>query len=367
MPELELIERIRRLIGGPGPGTVVGIGDDAAVYEPPKDLELITCDAFVEGVHFRRDFATMREIGAKCMVANVSDIAAMGGLPTRAVISLCVPGDVTDADVDELYEGLSEITGRYAAEIVGGDVVGSPSGLVVSVALLGAVDAGRVTTRAGGVVGDAILVTGELGGAEAGLRALVAGLPDDDAVEAAKARHRVPTPRLAEAQAFIDVATPHAMIDVSDGLASEVWHLADEGSVGITLWEERLPVAPCAAAVAGRLGADPIALALESGEEFELVVAIPATEVERTIEHVTAVAGTRVTLIGEVTQAREGCRLVRRDGTIEPLRRGGYEHLREESSAETPRASPCSITEHPEGPGKARPQGPRRKGQNEHR
>ena len=333
MAEFNLIERIRKAIGPPGHGTLVGLGDDAAVYKPPGQLELLTCDAFVEGVHFRRDYATFEEIGAKCMVANVSDVAAMGGFPARAVLSICVPPDMTDEDVDALYRGALDVCRRYGAEVVGGDTVSSPSGLVVSVALTGSVDRDHVVTRAGAVVGDAVVVTGELGGSEAGLRALAQGLPEEGGVRDAMRRHLMPTARIAEAQALIEVATPHAMIDVSDGLSSDVWHIAEESNVGIALDADRIPLAPCALDVAERLGVDPIELALTSGEEFELVVAIPKNEVERTAEHVEAVTGTGVTWIGEVVGAKRGCTLVRRDGVADPLERGGYEHLTTEEGS----------------------------------
>ena len=140
MAEFDLINRIRSAVGPPGRGTLVGIGDDTAVYEPPGQLELLTCDAFVEGVHFRRDFATFEEIGAKCMVANISDVAAMGGFPARAVLSICVPPDMTDDDVEALYRGALSVCARNGAEVVGGDTVSSPAGLMISVALTGAAD-----------------------------------------------------------------------------------------------------------------------------------------------------------------------------------------------------------------------------------
>jgi len=325
--ELDLIRRIREKVGGPGRGTIIGLGDDAAAFEPAAAVELLTCDAFVEGVHFRRDLASLREIGAKCMVANVSDIAAMGGFPTRAAVSLCVPPGTAGAAIEELYDGLTDVAGRYGLEIVGGDVVSSREGLVISIALIGAAERERVVTRSGAVVGDVVVATGAFGGSEAGLAALLQKIPVDDAVEAATRRHLSPTPRLAEAQAILDVATPHAMIDVSDGLSSEVWHLSEESGVGITLHEERIPIAPSAIALAGRLGRDPLELALGSGEEFELLVTIPASEVVGTIDHVRAVTGTGVTSIGEVVDASNGCRLVGRGGGVVPLERTGYEHL----------------------------------------
>jgi thiamine-monophosphate kinase len=325
--ELELIRRIRDRLGGPGRGTVVGLGDDAAVFEPPKGLELFTCDAFVEGVHFRRDFSSLREIGAKCMVANVSDVAAMGGFPTRATVALCVPAGTPSEAVDELYEGMITIAERYAFEIVGGDVVSSREGLVVSIALLGAAETGRVVTRSGAVVGDVVVATGSFGGSEAGLLSLLEGLPGSAAVDAARRRHISPLARLREAQAIIEVATPHAMIDVSDGVSTEVWHIAEESGVGVRLDGGAIPIAPEAAEVARTLGRDPLAVALDSGEEFELLVAIPLSELSRTVDHVQAVTGTGVTKIGEVVEASRGCALTRGDGTEVPLERGGYEHL----------------------------------------
>jgi thiamine-monophosphate kinase len=325
--ELELIRRIRGRIGGPGVGTVVGLGDDAAAFEPPKGLELFTSDAFVEGVHFRRDFSSLREIGAKCMVANVSDVAAMGGFPTRATVALCVPADASNADIDELYDGMIGIAERYGFEIVGGDIVSSIEGLVVSVALLGAVEPDRIVTRSGAVVGDAVVVTGSLGGSEAGLLSLIEGLPGGGAVDAARRRHLAPAARLTEAQAIIDVATPHAMIDVSDGLSSEVWHIAEESGVGVRLSGEAVPVDPAAIEVAREMGLDPLALALKSGEEFELLVTIPTSELARTADHVEAVTGTPITRVGEVVDASRGCMLTGRRGSEIPLERVGYEHL----------------------------------------
>jgi thiamine-monophosphate kinase len=325
--ELELIRRIREKLGGPGRGTVVGLGDDAAAFEPARGLTLFTCDAFVEGVHFRRDFSSLHEIGAKCMVSNVSDVAAMGGFPTRATVALCAPPETGNQDIEDLYDGMIATSERYGFEIVGGDVVSSREGLVVSVALLGAVEKDRVVTRSGAMAGDVLVATGGFGGSEAGLLALIEGLPDEPRVAEARRRHVAPVPRLAEAQAIIDVATPHAMIDVSDGLSTDVWHIAEESGVGIRLEAASIPVASCASYVAGRLGRDELELALASGEEFEIVVAIPASELARTVEHVSAVTGTDLTRIGEVVDRSRGCSLVAQDGTVRPLERTGYEHL----------------------------------------
>jgi len=147
--ELSLIEKLRELIGPPGAGTIIGLGDDAAIIEPPAGLTVFTCDAFVEDVHFSREYASLEDIGWKCMVANLSDVAAMGGFPAHAVVSVAVGPSLSEDDVLELYRGLLHASSEFGAEIVGGDVVTSTSGLMVSVALLGVADPERVVTRRG--------------------------------------------------------------------------------------------------------------------------------------------------------------------------------------------------------------------------
>ncbi|MBD3367116.1 MAG: thiamine-phosphate kinase [Candidatus Eisenbacteria bacterium] len=327
--ELDLIKAIRRRIGAPAPRTVIGPGDDAAVIEPGKGLLLLTSDIFVEDVHFRRCFATFEDIGAKCMTANLSDIAAMGGFPTKAVVSLCVPDDLPDNGIDRLYDGMLDVLSRHGGEVVGGDIVGTPGGLVVSIALIGAADQERIVPRSGAVVGDTIIVTGHFGGAEAGLRSLASDLDENADVAAVRSRHRRPVARVAEAQAIIDVATPHAMIDVSDGLSSDLLHIAAESGVGVEIEEDAVPVASETARVGEMLGVGRLELALGSGEEFELIVTIPGSELERTVEHVRAVTGTAVTPIGRVVPRAQGRRVVTGEGGERELTRTGYEHLSE--------------------------------------
>jgi thiamine-monophosphate kinase len=261
------------------------------------------------------------------MIANISDIAAMAGHPTKAVVSLCVPDSLTSADVSSLYDGMLEACRQYGAEVVGGDVVASARDLTISVAMMGVAKKGRVVTRAGAIVGDAVLVTGRLGSAEAGLMALKRQLDDEGLVLDAKGKHRMPAARVLEAAALLDVATPMAMIDISDGLASELWHIAEESNVGVRILSDRVPIADAAVDVAERLGVEALELALYGGEEFELVVTMPASEVERTIAHVRAVTGTEMTRIGDVVGADHGCTIVDSAGASSQLERRGYEHF----------------------------------------
>jgi thiamine-monophosphate kinase len=238
---------------------------------------------------------------------------------------------MTDDDVEALYRGALDVCRRHGVELVGGDTVGSPGGLVISIALTGAVDRDQVVTRAGAVVGDAIVVTGGLGGSEAGLRALIEGMADGPGVSEARRRHLMPEARVAEARALVEVATPHAMIDLSDGLSSDLWHLAEESRVGIELDANAIPLSQCAVDISSRLGVAPLDLALASGEEFELLACITPTEVERAAEHVEAVTGTPVTRIGTVVGASGGCTIVTGNG-VTALERQGYEHLKEEGA-----------------------------------
>ena len=321
--EHELIDLIRKAVGGPSGATLVGIGDDAAVYEPTGELALLTCDAFVEDVHFRRSFAAFGLIGAKFVISSVSDIAAMGGFPTHAVVSLGVPGDMSAADVERLYAGMLDAARRYGVEIVGGDIVASRSGLLASVAMVGTVSRERVVTRAGAVVGDVVLTTGRFGGSEAGLKSLTEGLKNTGLVRAAMRRHLEPVARIAEAQALIDVATPHAMIDVSDGLSTDALHIAEMSGVSVDIHAELVPVSADARTLAARTGRDPLWHALNDGEDYELLFCLPNSQGADLAQ--AGLDDLPVALIGEVTDHDES-RLVTADGTARRLLPEGWEH-----------------------------------------
>ena len=231
--ERGLIKRLRHRIPAPGPDVLLGIGDDAAAVAWGGDTLLLTTDTLLEGVHFRRSTATLREIGAKAIAVNVSDIAAMGGEPCYALLALALPPSLAVADVDELYAGLLEMAQQHGVALVGGDTCTAPGGVVLSVTLVGRV-AGEPLRRSGARPGDAILVTGTLGAAAAGLAVLERG-PDSvppAVAEAVVRSHRVPTPRVAESRVIRASGWATAMIDLSDGLATDLGHIAAESRVG---------------------------------------------------------------------------------------------------------------------------------------
>jgi thiamine-monophosphate kinase len=325
--ERGLIARLRRRLPPPGPEVLVGIGDDAAAVSWGGETLLLTTDALLEGVHFRRSTATLRDVGAKAIAVNVSDIAAMGGEPRYALLTLALPPSLAVADVDELYAGIQDMAREHGVSVVGGDTCAAPGGVVLSVTLVGRV-AGAPLLRSGARPGDALLVTGTLGASAAGLAVLERGegaLPP--AVIAAVLRsHRVPTPRVAEGRLIQASGWASAMIDLSDGLVTDLGHVAAESRVGARVDVDALPVSEATRTVARALGVDPLGWALSGGEDFELLFAAESDHAADLARLVTDRSGTPVHRIGEVRPADEGVRFVDRGGrpyAVKP----GFDHF----------------------------------------
>lgn len=353
--EFALIARLRRAVRVRTEGALVGIGDDAAVLRPaPGRLLLATADLLVEGVHFDLGLMDPFALGRKAVAVNVSDIAAMGGYPRHALVSLALPSRrATPAFLDPLYRGLEAAGERHGVSLVGGDLGRSLGGVFLGVALLGEVEPGRFVRRAGARAGDGVWVTGALGASAAGLAALKsAGPPGDtlrqgagepprgegraawlaqrigapvEGVAAAIEAHLNPEPRVKEGQALAAAGAASAMIDLSDGLASDIGHLCTEGGVSAVVWEDRLPVHPAAPAVAGALGGDPLAWALGGGEDYELLFTSSWPEPDL-LELGRACGLCPLTRIGEVVSGAGGPALIRRDGRRTALQ-GGFDHF----------------------------------------
>jgi thiamine-monophosphate kinase len=321
---------------------VVGIGDDVAVLHPPRSprlrgeagggerLLLATCDIQLEGAHFLRDRITPYQLGRKALAINLSDIASMGGTPTYALISLGLPPETEVTSVDELYAGLRAEAERASVAIVGGNMSRSPLGLVVDIFLLGEVAPEHLMLRSGARFGDAVLVTGTLGDAAAGLALLLDETlqPDEAYAARVKAAFLTPTPRLAEGQAIARTGLATAMIDLSDGLASDVGHICERSDVGVRIWAERLPISPAARAVAALAGRDPLERALAGGEDYELCFTALPEAVETLRSAVAEARGTPITIVGEIIPADEGRVLAQDDGRTLPLEAVGWDHFR---------------------------------------
>lgn len=328
--EFGLIARIARALPAPGARVVVGIGDDVAVLRTDGTRYILaTCDIQVEDVHFLRGKISPRQLGRKAVAINVSDIAAMGGLPRFLLVSLVLPKETEVAFVDCLYEGMQEECTRWGTEIVGGNMAHSPDGIIVDVFLLGDVEPEHLLRRSGARAGDQVLVTGTVGDSAAGL-ALVLH-PEapctDEHREWVLNRHLTPTPRLYEGRAIARSRLATAMIDVSDGLASDIGHICEMSAVGVRLRADALPISSAARAVAEAVGADAQDWALFGGEEYELLFTAPPDRATELAQRVSEETGTSVTVIGEITPPEEGMTLVRLDGSVVPLRKGGWDHF----------------------------------------
>ncbi len=336
--EFGLIERIRGLLPRAN-DALFGIGDDCAALRPTpgRDL-LLTTDLLVDRVDFTQQTITPFRLGRKAMGVSLSDIAAMGGLPRAALITLALPSDEDTEFVEELYRGLQEEGARHGVEIIGGDLSASPT-LMIGITLAGEVEPGRAVRRSGAKPGERIWITGRLGASAAGLAALRAGfrLRDDqvvapsevsddlkEAIHRAIERHLCPIPRVHEGRALAEGGVATAMIDVSDGLASDLRQLCRESGVSARIREDQIPIDPVALAVGRHLGKDPMRMALEGGEDFELLFTSSSDSLDilRLFED-----GIDVTAVGEVEEAGKGCLLVQRSGEAVPLT-GGYDHFR---------------------------------------
>lgn len=318
--EFAMIERIARMLPV-SPGVIRGIGDDCAVVRVGDRLVLASCDMFIENVHFRRDTASPEDIGWKAAAASVSDIAAMGGAPLFALISLACPADTPVNFVESLYRGMSILMSRFGAVIVGGDTTRCDCTLALDVTILGEAVSGRYLNRRGARPGDLLVCTGPLGLSAAGLDALANHRTATELTHA----HRLPRPRVPEGQWLCGQASVHAMIDISDGLLQDAGHLARAGRLGLNILPERLSVAPPLAAYCERYELRPADFILHGGEDYELAFAIAPQSCERALEAFRNEFRTEVAVVGEFSADYTGVRV-----GGEPAQPGGYDHFRED-------------------------------------
>jgi thiamine-monophosphate kinase len=330
--EFELIEAIRARFADRGGRVVIGPGDDAAVTRS-DGLTVTSVDGFVEGVHFRLATTSMRDLGHKCLAGAVSDIAAMGAAPGEAYFVMGLPAHLAPDEVTDFAEGAEALAAELGFVICGGDLSRSDE-LVVSVTTTGhARDERDLVSRSGARPGDRIGVTGALGGAGAGLLLLerkLGGL-DIQTGEALIARQLRPRPRIEAGQALARAGV-HAMIDVSDGIASDAARLSERSGVLIEIELARLPIDDGVPAVAKQAGIDPLELAAGAGEDYELLFAV-ADEEAHAAEAAADEAGTSVTWVGRV-RAGSGVRLLAEDGTDRSI--AGWNHLASRSAPPAP-------------------------------
>jgi thiamine-monophosphate kinase len=301
--EDDLVQLIRELARRRVPGLITGIGDDCAVLATAAATSLlVTTDLLIEDVHFRRRWAEPADIGAKAIAVNVSDIAAMGGTPRWALVGLgCREGTGAD-EIEAFYEGALTVADAHGVAIVGGDTSASPAGWLVSVTLLG--EATRPVLRSTARPGDVISVTGTLGRAAAGLAVLERETAPDGvdaaAIDEVTGAHLRPRPRVDEGRWLASAGGVTAMMDLSDGLATDLGRLANESGVAARVDVDALPIADATRAVAVALDADPVDWATGGGEDYELLVVCEAAAFSRLRDGLSNATGTTLTAVGEV-------------------------------------------------------------------
>jgi thiamine-monophosphate kinase len=303
LAERTLIRRIRDL-ATPAAGVTVGIGDDCAVLEPTAGHRLLaTTDLLLEDIHFRRRYAEPADVGWKSMAVNLSDVAAMGGRPRWALVALACPPETTLDEVEAFYKGARDLATRHAVAIVGGDTTASPAGWLVNVTLLG--EAVSPVLRSGARPGDVVAVTGPLGRSAAGLAVVELTNPpagiDVAALADLTSAHLRPVPRVAEGQWLGAAGGVTAMIDLSDGLATDLGHVAEESGVHCRVEIERVPISAATREVARALGADARAWATGGGEDYELLLTCDARAFDRLSDGLARATGLPLHAIGSVT------------------------------------------------------------------
>lgn len=333
MGEFGLIDRLTENLPKENESTLRGVGDDAAVLHYPADVdELVTTDLLLENVHFDLTYVPLKHLGYKSAVVNFSDIYAMNGTPKQITVSLGISSRFTLEHIEELYAGIRLACERYHVDLVGGDTCASHQGLVISITCIGEAPRDSIVYRDGARPTDLICVSGDLGAAYMGLQLLErekvasAGsrdfVPDFSGKEYLVERQLKPEARrdIVAALAAASVK-PTAMMDISDGLSSELIHICKDSGTGCRVYEDRIPIDYQTAMMAEELNMNLVTAALNGGEDYELLFTVPLTDHDR----VKAIDGVRV--IGYITEASEGCALVTRDGQTMPLRAQGWNPL----------------------------------------
>lgn len=334
--EFGLIDRLTENIQHVNPSTLRGVGDDAAVmhYEPHNDV-LVTTDLLLENVHFDLTYVPLKHLGYKAAVVNFSDIYAMNGTPRQLTVSLGISSRFTLEHVEELYAGIRLACEVYGVDLVGGDTSASHQGLVISITCIGEAPRDRIVYRDGAKPTDLICVSGDLGAAYMGLQLL-----EREKVASAGRKDFVPdfagkeylVERQLKPEARRDIIErldkagikPTAMMDISDGLSSELIHICTQSKTGCRIYEDRIPIDYQTAVMAEELNMNLVTAALNGGEDYELLFTVPLTDHEKVLK----VEGVHV--IGYITEEKLGCAMITRDDAEITLKAQGWNPLRDE-------------------------------------
>ncbi|MDE6263689.1 MAG: thiamine-phosphate kinase [Paramuribaculum sp.] len=330
--EFGLIDRITKDLPKVNASTIKSVGDDAAVLEYPDSEVLVSTDMLIEGIHFDLTYMPLKHLGYKSAVVNFSDIYAMNGTPRQITVSLGVSARFTVEHIEALYAGIRLACEIYGVDLVGGDTTASRSGLVISITCIGDAAKGTVVGRDGAKDTDLICVSGDLGSAYMGLQLLerekVASAGQKDFVPKFEGKEYL-VERQLKPEARKDIVAklkeegiqPTSMIDVSDGLSSELLHICKASHTGCRIYEDRIPIDYQTAVMAEELGMNLVTAALNGGEDYELLFTVPLHFHEK----MEKMEGVKV--IGHITKEDLGCAMITRDGNEIPLKAQGFNHL----------------------------------------
>ncbi|MBM3914629.1 MAG: thiamine-phosphate kinase [Sphingomonadales bacterium] len=331
--EFGLIEHLTRNIELQQASSIVGVGDDAAVIDHFGKQTVVTTDLLLEGVHFDLMYTPLKHLGYKAAVVNLSDIYAMNAQPTQLVVSIGISNRFSVGAVSEIYEGIYAACSKYGVDLVGGDTSSSQKGLVLSVTAIGEVAPDTFVKRSTAQKGDLLCVSGDLGAAYVGLLFLEREKKiflESPQVQPDLEQEQYVIGRLLKPEARKDIIeflskaaiTPTAMMDISDGLSSDVLHLCKQSQLGCVLYEEKIPVAEATRLAAYKFEIDPTACALSGGEDYELLFTLSQADYDK------LVLNEQISVIGYMTEAEQGATIITKGGSTYPLTAQGWNHLK---------------------------------------
>lgn len=329
--EFGLIDRLTKDVRIKNSSTVRGIGDDAAVLDYGDKQVVVSTDLLTEGVHFNLMYVPLKHLGYKSVIVNLSDIYAMNAIPRQITVSIAVSAKFTVEALEELYSGINLACEKYGIDLIGGDTTSSMTGLTISVTVLGEAEKDKLVMRSGAKPKDLLCVTGDLGGAYMGLQLLERENevfkvnehmhPQLEGYDYILGRQLMPEARADIVEIFRKQNIfPSSMIDISDGLSSEIMHLCKNSGVGCNVYEEKIPLDFQTRKMAEELHINPLVAALNGGEDYELLFTVPLKDFEKVKND------PDFTVIGYMTDLSEGCNLITSGGSAIPLQAQGWNH-----------------------------------------
>lgn len=332
--EFRLIDHITKPFKSTKKSTIKAIGDDAAVFNFSKDkYHLLSTDMLIEGVHFDLSYCPLKHLGYKAVSVNISDICAMNGVATQITVSIAVSSRFSLESIEELYTGIQAACHRYNVDLVGGDTTSSTKGLIISISIVGEVKKKKIVYRSGAKENDLLVVTGDLGASYLGLQILKREKEiflENPEVQPDLQGNDYSLQRQLKTEAKVEIIKildelniiPTSMIDISDGLLSEILHISKSSNVGVTIYEDKVPIDHTTMNLARELNLNPIICALNGGEDYELLFTINQKEYDKLKKDVD------FTIIGHITEKKEGNNFITKDATSHPIIAQGWDPIK---------------------------------------